>query len=307
MRNLDLDQVRAFLVVADLRGFSAAGEMLGATQSAISLRIAKLEQHLGKRLLARSPRSVALTPHGHQFLAFAREIILAHDRALANMDGIATETTTLRLAISDHAVGAKLSNALVRLRASAPQHVLDVTVGLSAEMRAVYDAGEADAAIVRQDADRREGVHLFSDPLVWVSAKNDQATFNYPVNLVALRGPCGVKAAMTKALDEARIPWRMSFQSGSTMALQAAVEAGIGISAFGKAHIPESGMRVTKGLPSLPPGRVVLHTRLPMPLRGMLAAAFKGAIDLENAPSDLRGGLQRADGGGDKAPSHRGA
>jgi DNA-binding transcriptional LysR family regulator len=281
MRNLDLDQVRAFLTVADLRGFSAAGEVLGTTQSAISLRIAKLEQQVGKRLLARTPRSVALTPDGHQFVAFAREIILAHDRALASLDGTTAEPAALRLAISDHAIGAKLTSALTRLRALVTHHGFDVIVGLSAEMRAIYDEGDVDAVIVRQDSDRREGIHLFTDPLVWVSAKYDRLTFDKPLDLVALRGPCGVKAAMTRTLDEAGIRWRMAFQSGSVMALQAAVEAGIGISAFGLAHVPKNAAQITKDLPSLPPGKVVLHTRLPMPLRGALASSFREAGSLD--------------------------
>jgi DNA-binding transcriptional LysR family regulator len=278
MRNLDLDQLRAFLAVADLKGFTAAGEALGATQSAISLRVAKLEQQIGKRLLARTPRSVALTPEGARFLSHAEGIMAAHDTALAQMDGVQAERVTLRLAVSDHAAGAHLLAALSSLRSSLPHHVLDVTVGLSAEMRAIYDAGEVDAAIVRQDSDRREGTPLFGDPLVWVAAEAAEASANQPIDLVVLRGPCGVKAAMTRALDEAGLPWRIAFQGGSVMALQAAVVAGLGISVFGRAHVPTGSAVITRRLPKLPQGRVVLHARLATPQRTALAAAFKGAV-----------------------------
>lgn len=272
MRNLDLDQVRAFTVVAELRSFTAAGETLGATQSAISLRVGKLEEQLGKRLLARSPRAVSLTAEGTRFLPHARQIIATHDEALARMEGPDRALKPLRLAISDHAAGAHLTAALRSLRTALPGFAPDVVVGLSSEMRAAYDAGEADAAIVRQDAGRREGTPLFSDPLVWVAA--EPVLPDGPVDLVALRGPCGVKAAMIRALDTARRPWRLAFQGGSVMALQAAVEAGVGVSAFGRAHAPPRS-RVMNGLPALPSGRVVMHARLPAPLRNVVANAFK--------------------------------
>jgi hypothetical protein len=149
------------------------------------------------------------------------------DLELARMDGAEAEPATLRLAISDHAAGGHLAAALLRPRAALPRHALDVIVGLSAEMRAAYDAGEADAAIVRQDSGKREGNPLFEDPLVWVAADGAEFPSERPVDLVALRGPRGVKAAMVRALDKAGLPWRMAFQGGSVMALQAAVQAGL--------------------------------------------------------------------------------
>jgi len=172
MRSLDLDQLRTFVIAAELKSFTAAGDCLNATQSAVSLRIAKLERQLGRMLLARTPRAVSLTPEGSRFLDHARAVLEAHDAALAQLSGPeALEQSVLRLAVSDHAVGAALTAALRSLKASVPELAFEVTVGLSAEMRELYDAGDADVAIVRQDvAERREGDPLFADPLCWVAA-----------------------------------------------------------------------------------------------------------------------------------------
>src|SRR3954468_14864110 len=172
MRSLDLDQLRTFVIAAELKSFTAAGDCLNATQSAVSLRIAKLERQLGRMLLARTPRAVSLTPEGSRFLDHARAVLEAHDAALAQLSGPeALEQSVLRLAVSDHAVGAALTAALRSLKASVPELAFEVTVGLSAEMRELYDAGDADVAIVRQDvAERRGGDPLFADPLCWVAA-----------------------------------------------------------------------------------------------------------------------------------------
>ena len=39
MKVLDLDAVRAFIHVADLRSFTRAADLLGTTQSAVSLKV----------------------------------------------------------------------------------------------------------------------------------------------------------------------------------------------------------------------------------------------------------------------------
>ena len=275
---MDLDQLRTFAVAAELKSFTAAGASLGATQSAVSLRIAKLEQQIGRTLLARTPRSVSLTPDGARFLDHARAILEAHDTALIQLSG-KTERSVLRLAISDHAAGAGLARALASLKVSLPTLTPEVVVGLSSEMRGIYDRGEADAAIVCQESGRREGTPLFSDPVVWVIGPACSWTRGQAVPLLALANACGVKATATRALDEAGIPWRFAFLGGSVMALQAAVQAGLGIGVFGTRHVPPSCnvLEEAAGLPPLPASNVVLHTRLTGETRRALGAAFRSA------------------------------
>ena len=285
MRSLDLDQLRTFVIAADLRSFTAAGDCLNATQSAVSLRIAKLEGQLGRTLLARTPRSVSLTPEGARFLEHARAILDAHDAALSQLTAADVDTgSVLRLAVSDHAVGAGLASVLASLKEALPGQKWEVTVGLSAEMRNLYDAGDADAAIVRQDAvERREGEPLFADQLCWVAAPGSgfasapQSTGTVP--FVAMRGPCGVKAAATQALDTAGLRWRCAFLGGSVQALQAAVKAGLGVGVFGARNVPAGTdiLGPREGFPDLPAAEVVMHTRLSGGIRRALSAAFRAA------------------------------
>lgn len=276
MRTLDLDQLRAFVVAADLHSFTAAGTCLGATQSAISLRIARLEETVGRRLLARTPRCVGLTPDGSRLIVHARAILAAHDRAVAEMEG-AGMRATIRLAVSDHAAGGHLAPALAGLRHALPLLAPDVLVGLSTSMRETYDRGEADAAIVRQEGGRRDGTVLFTDPLAWAAAPDLAWDAREPVPLVALHGACGVKAAATRALESAGLPWRYAFLGGSVSALQAAIRAGLGVGVLGRRHLPEGCAAPDRNMPLLPTGTVVLHCRLDGATRRVLAAAFRSA------------------------------
>ncbi|HEV8691179.1 MAG TPA: LysR family transcriptional regulator [Ideonella sp.] len=59
-----LTEMVVFAKVADLRGFAPAARQLGLTTSAVSRGVARLEAHLGVKLLNRTTRSVSLTELG---------------------------------------------------------------------------------------------------------------------------------------------------------------------------------------------------------------------------------------------------
>lgn len=82
-RPLNLDSVSAFVRIAELGSFTRAAEAMRTTQSAVSLKLKRLEDRLGCRLIERTPRSVQLSPRGVAFLDRARELVAAHDRALS--------------------------------------------------------------------------------------------------------------------------------------------------------------------------------------------------------------------------------
>src|SRR3954470_3011611 len=99
-KTLDLDAVQTFVLVASLANFTRAAEASGTTQAAVSLKLKRLETFLGRRLVERTPRSVRLTAAGEAFLAHARTLLEANQRALAPA---MPAVPRLRLGISDHA------------------------------------------------------------------------------------------------------------------------------------------------------------------------------------------------------------
>ncbi|MFT4118503.1 LysR family transcriptional regulator [Bradyrhizobium sp.] len=66
--------LNAFIQAAETRSFTAAGQKLGVSSSAISKAVARLEERLGVRLFHRSTRTVTLTPEGALFLERCRRI-----------------------------------------------------------------------------------------------------------------------------------------------------------------------------------------------------------------------------------------
>src|SRR5262245_33898538 len=168
MPTLDLDAVQAFVLVADLQSFTRAAEAMDTTQSAVSLKIKRLEQELGRRLIDRTPRLVRLSPDGNIFLPAARDLVAAHRSAVG---AFAVEQRRLAVGISHHVIGHDLPGLLRRMNASDPGLTIEMHVGESRDILESLDGGALDAGIVlRHDGKRRGGEALFSDAFGWMAA-----------------------------------------------------------------------------------------------------------------------------------------
>jgi len=75
------DDIQAFIAVVDAGSFTAAADRLGSAKSAISRRVAMLEERLGVQLLRRTTRVLNLTDTGRSF--YARGVRILADLAEA--------------------------------------------------------------------------------------------------------------------------------------------------------------------------------------------------------------------------------
>ncbi|MCC1493257.1 LysR family transcriptional regulator [Cognatishimia sp. F0-27] len=78
---MDITLIKTFLAVANTGSFVAACEQLFVTQSAVSLRIQRLEDSLGHPLFVRSKAGAVLTPEGTQFERYALGILKLWEEA----------------------------------------------------------------------------------------------------------------------------------------------------------------------------------------------------------------------------------
>jgi len=82
---MDITLLRTFIEVAQTGSFGTAADRLLVTQSAVSLRIAKLEQTLGRPLFTRSKAGAELTPTGQAFDGYARAMLRTWQDAMQHM------------------------------------------------------------------------------------------------------------------------------------------------------------------------------------------------------------------------------
>jgi DNA-binding transcriptional LysR family regulator len=274
---LDLEAVRAFVTVVEFGNLTRAAEATGTVQPVVSQRLKALEQSLGRRLLERTPRFVRLTDDGEAFLAKARALLAAHDDAAHFQDAPAPR---FALGISDHAIGTNLEHVLRLVRASLPaQAPIEVRLGLSQQMRALFDAGSLDAAVLRREGAGPDGETLAHDPLGWRAAPDFVLANDAPVPLVTLGSPCGVRAMAIRQLEAARRPWREVFVGGTCGALLAAVEARLGVAPMGavaSGRLPDRGPAL--GLPALPRSEIVMLARTDSPATAAAVRALERAV-----------------------------
>ena len=276
---LDVDAVRAFTLVADLASFTRAAQTDGTTQSAVSLKLKRLEARLGVRLVERTPRSVRLTADGAAFLTRARDLLAAHDRALA---GAEAPERRLTIGFSDHAAGLDLAPLIARVSAVDAALHLDVRIGMSNQIADAFEAGGLDAAVIRRDKGRRGGEPLVEDTFGWFATPGFRHRPGDRLKLAMLAAPCSVRAQSIRALDKAGVAWIEAFTGGGIAAVAAAVTAGLAVAPLAARVAPAGTLDIgpALGLPSLGRSTVALYSRVSdararAALR-TLAATFRG-------------------------------
>ena len=252
--NLDIDLLRSFAAVADTGSFTAAGEVVARTQSAISIQIKRLEEIVGKRVFERTSRSLTLTPAGETLLDYARRILELNDESVRRMmePPISGE---IRLGITEYFVPAELPQILGRFAAAYPGVHLEVRMGLSRDLRQQLAAGELDAVIVRL-APRDRPKPIWSEPQFWVVREGVELARGAPLPLVLLPAPCILREHAIESMKRLKRAYRITFTGSSMASVQAAVAAGLGVSILPRSSVLP-GMQVLASGKTYPdPGRL---------------------------------------------------
>lgn len=138
-RDLDLNLLRVFAVVADEGSITRAASRLYITQPAVSAAMRRLAEFVGGELIARQGRGVVLTTRGAELAVAARAYLgplVAATLAVPVFDP-KTSSASVRLGLSDPLEALLLPRLLARLREAAPSIQLIV---LAVQFRTVEDA-----------------------------------------------------------------------------------------------------------------------------------------------------------------------
>ena len=187
--DLELRQLRAFVLLVDTGSLSAAARVLGVAQSTMSEGVAALERALGTRIVVRKRggHGIALTAAGGTLLPYARKVLESLEDAHVAVAAVDHDVRARVEVIANESVSTYLlPSALSEVRKQWPKLRIAVTVGMCPSITeglstARYDVGlmlqtgrpSPDFAIAVDDATLQSGaVFLAEVPLVLFSAAN---------------------------------------------------------------------------------------------------------------------------------------
>jgi len=152
-----LDEVQAFVSIARLGSFNRAATELNLSQSALSRRIALLEEALRARLFNRVLSGTQLTEAGHAFLPYALDALVAlRDGADAVRGATLGEKGVIEFALTSSLCNDTIIGALGKFRAQLPDVRLSLHTGSSTDVSGFVLRGEALLGLrYRTDADKR--------------------------------------------------------------------------------------------------------------------------------------------------------
>lgn len=150
----NLNDLRAFAIVAREKNFTRAAAQLGMSRSGLSHAITALEARLGVRLLTRTTRSVALTDAGMRLYSTLQPMLSTLDSELASLRALSEKPAgTVRITAHDHAIASVLWPRLQPLLKRYPdiQIELSVEYALTDIVAQQFDAGVRVGSIVDKD------------------------------------------------------------------------------------------------------------------------------------------------------------
>ncbi len=226
---LDLLGLQAFLSIAERGSFHAAAANLNLSQTALSHRLRKLEEHLGVKLIARTTRQVALTPAGVDLMPKARKLI---DEMGAAFEGLRQQARSAgeRIAIGCLPTIAVmcLPPVLARFREMHPETSVRVFDNSATEIAERVDTGDAAFGITIVAADRwnLDQRPLAREPFVLVCRRDEPLAARRSLSwseigglpLVRISAETGNRILIDDALGPRRdtLLWRYEVQRVTT-------------------------------------------------------------------------------------------
>jgi DNA-binding transcriptional LysR family regulator len=283
--DLDLDMLRGFVAVAELGSFTAAGHVLGLTQSAMSLKVKRLEDVLGRPVFFRTSRNVVLTREGETLLAYARRMLALNDEAVRRM--VAPPVTgRLRLGVADHFIPNSLAPMLASFDRAYPDLRLEVEVGRSHELRVAQEKGQLDLVLGKRRDGETAGRLIFTEDIVWVAAPGFVARTGRPVPLSMLPQGCMFRERALAALARAGIGFEIVYTSASLLGVAAAAQAGFALTVLGRHGFLPGVVEITD-LPELGTAQMCVfgdEARQSPVINGLIGFVRDSLGDSMNAP-----------------------
>ncbi len=286
---MNLRFVEAFYWVATLKSVSRAAEKLFLTQSAMSARVAALEEELGALLLDRRDKQFRLTVAGTRFMTYAQKLLELQREVKAEMGSGQDLVASLRIGAIESVLHSWLIPWIEKLRVEQPGLELELTVETTPVLMDQAQRGAQDIVFAALPAGG-EGVRskaLPPMPMCFVGQAQQHRKRAYTLTelargeLLTFQRGSQPHVALLDALRQAKVENKRVHVISSISAMAQLVQGGFGVATLPLAAanrlVEVQGLRVLKCDVQLPPLPIHASYRSD-PATGLAEKALKSAL-----------------------------
>ncbi len=219
--------LRTFIAVAECQSITRAAEVLGRTQSAISVQSKNLEDTLEIDLFVRQSTGMLLTADGERLLPIARTIV----SELTRIGTMFEEPLQgrLRVGIPDDYADSVLEAVLVQFASRHPNVEVSARFGCTSKFPAAIRKNTLDVAVVSEPGVKPEN-RMASQQNVWLASPDLGIDQMDTVPLAILDRDCSWRNFGSDALSAVDKDWRIAYASENFTGVKAAIRSGLALS-----------------------------------------------------------------------------
>jgi DNA-binding transcriptional LysR family regulator len=250
---LDIDSLRAFKTVVDLGGITRAAQKLHLTQSAISHKLARLEERIGRPIVLKTSTGISPTTDGRSLLSYAERLIALHDEAAEHFR-LSELAGQIHIGTTEDAATDQLAGVLGRFRRLHPRVSLTIRVAQSLLLQQWLVAGQVDLAVMQIFADEKEpnDHELWREDLIWVQSVDHPMRFDENIPFVSFDTNCFYRRAAQLALAESGRSLNVVLECPSAHGVQSGVRHGLGVAIIGRRRLIPGLSEIAGDLPQFP-------------------------------------------------------
>lgn len=251
---LNLQQLWAFLTLADTGSFGDAAEALGVSQPAFSRTIQQIERRLGTRLFDRDTRKLQLTAAGERLEPLARKLIREYQNAFAEFDDfVAGRQGTVRIAALPSVAAMLLPATIARFRERQPDIRVQIREDVGKPVQRAVLEGDADIGLatpppitsdLRYQPLLRDEVVLICRVDDVLAQREEHQWAVFTTRAFVMSSPeTGLRSLIDDALRIAGVIAEPLFNCKQPATIGALVSEGIGIAALSRLTLAQLGSR----------------------------------------------------------------
>ena len=255
--SIPINQILVFTTVARTGSFAEAAIQLHLSQPALSVAMKNLEQSLGGKLLARTTRSVTLTPEGKAFYPVARRLLSEWEQSMQDVrNHFALGRGKLDIAAMPTYTTNFLPKILAEFHSQYPNIHITVhdVIAENVIQMVREERSELGITFAPEDAPDLHFQPLYQDRFVAILPLNhpllEQQTLKW-IDLLAyphlsLQRPAGTRKLIDQALQEKGLLLTPAFESHQLVSIGRMVNEGLGLSVVpstSRAQMEEMGLQ----------------------------------------------------------------